>query len=80
MKQLKPNAAEAVLGFHYVCPTSGGYVAFGEGSVRHVNPEHFAALRHADAPDQQPEFTSPIKVPSADKSSENADEQLVRAH
>ncbi len=32
-KQLRPNASETVLGFHYGCPTSGGYVAFGDGSL-----------------------------------------------
>jgi hypothetical protein len=73
--QLKPNAGETVLGFHYVCPSSGGYVAFGDGSVRYVDREQFATLRHADIPDQPPEFTSPIKEPTADEPRENADEQ-----
>jgi hypothetical protein len=72
--QLKPNAAETVLGYHYVCPTSGGAVAFGDGSVRYVDPEEFATLRHADTPDQPPEFTSPVKEMSAVEQSENADE------
>lgn len=77
-KQLKPNAAETVLGFHYLCPSSGGYVAFGDGSVRYVDPQQFATLRHADTPDQPPEFTSPIKEPSENKPRENADEQPGR--
>ncbi len=74
MKQLKPNAAETVLGFHYVCPTLGGHVAFGDGSVRYVDREQFATLRHADTPDHPPEFISPVKVPPADKPRENAGE------
>ncbi len=74
MKQLKPDAAETVLGFHYVCPTSGGCVAFGDGSVRYVDREEFATLRHADHPDQPPEFISPVKRPAADTPIENAGE------
>jgi hypothetical protein len=75
MKQLRPNAAKTVLGFHYRCPTSGGYVAFGDGSVKYVDREKFATLRHADTPDQAPEFVSPLKRPSADEPTENIDEQ-----
>lgn len=73
--RLRPNAAETVLGFHYICPSSGGYVAFGDGSVRYVDREQFAKLRHADTPDQPPEFTSPIKPLPAEDQSENADEK-----
>ena len=73
--QLKPNAAETILGYHYVCPSSGGLVAFGDGSVRYVDREEFATLRHADTPDQPPEFTSPVKKLSAGERKENADEQ-----
>ena len=69
MKQLRPNAAETVLGYHYLCPVSGGTVAFGDGSVRYVSREKFASLRHADNPDQTPEFISPVKQPSEDESS-----------
>lgn len=73
--QRKPNAAETVLGFHYVCPTLGGYVAFGDGSVRYVDREYFATLRHADTPDQPPEFISPVKEPPEESPRENADER-----
>ncbi len=75
MKQLKPNAAETVLGYHYACPTLGGQVAFGDGSVKYVDPERFATLSHADTPDQPPEFISPVKEPPADKLRENGDER-----
>lgn len=73
--RLKPNAAETVLGFHYACPSSGGYVAFGNGSVRYVDGEQFAKLRHADTPDYPPEFTSPKKQTSSENEKENADEK-----
>ncbi len=75
MKQLKPNAAEIVLGYHYVCPESGGNVAFGDGAVRYVDREQFATLLHADTPDQTPEFISPIKKPLTSDPKENTDEQ-----
>ena len=75
MRQLKPNAADIVLGYHYVCPESGGYVAFGDGSVRYVDSEQFATLLHADTPDQTPEFISPIKEPLAGELNGNTDEQ-----
>ncbi len=75
MKQLKPNAAKTVLGFHYLCPTAGGSVAFGDGSVRYVEQAEFAQLRHADTPDQTPEFISPIKEPSVDEVKDDIDEQ-----
>ena len=74
MKQLKPNAAEIVLGYHYVCPESGGNVAFGNGAVRYVDREQFAKLVHADTPDQPPEFISPTKEPMAAEPKENPDE------
>jgi hypothetical protein len=75
MKQLRPNASKTVLGFHYLCPTSGGYVAFGDGAVKYVDREQFAKLRHADTPDQPPEFVSPAKEPSGDESSQQVDQQ-----
>lgn len=75
MKQLKPNAAEIVLGYYYGCPESGGNVAFGDGAVRYVDSEQFATLLHADTPDQTPEFFSPIKEPLAGNPRENTDEQ-----
>jgi hypothetical protein len=71
--KLKPNAAETVLGFHYLCRRLGGYVALGDGSVRYVDREQFVTLRHADPPDHPPEFSSPIKEPAADEPTENAD-------
>jgi len=73
--QRKPNAAETVLGYHYVCPTLGGHVAFGDGSVRYIDREHFATLRHADTPDQPPDFISPFKEPPEESPRENADER-----
>lgn len=73
--RLKPNAAETVLGYHYVCPISGGYVAFGDGSVRYVDPEQFESLRHAETPDYAPEFHSPKKQATLDDKNVNADEK-----
>lgn len=73
--QLKPNASQTVLGYHYACPSSGGSVAFGDGSVRYVSREEFATLPHANTPDQPPEFTSPTKKPEADEQNENSQEQ-----
>ncbi len=73
--QLKPNAAQTVLGYYYRCASSGGDVAFGDGSVKYVGREQFAKLRHADSPDQTPEFISPVKVPTVDESTEIANER-----
>ena len=73
--QRKPDAEKTVLGYHYACPTLGGYVAFGDGAVRRVDPVSFSTLRHADLPDQTPEFISPAKVPPAKQPTEHADEQ-----
>lgn len=75
MKQLKPNASKIVLGYHYVCPESGGNVAFGDGAVRYVDSEQFATLVHADTPDQAPEFISPIKESLASDLKQNTNEQ-----
>ncbi len=75
MKQLKPNAAQTVLGFHYLCPISGGTVAFGDGSVKYVEQEEFATLRHADFPEYPPEFISPVKKPPSAELTEGADQQ-----
>lgn len=72
--QRKPNAANTVLGYHYLCPTVGGSVAFGDGSVRYVTQEVFSTLRHANTPDQTPEFISPIKAPPSEESVKKGDE------
>lgn len=50
-------------------------MAFGDGSVRYVDQNQFATLRHADTPDQTPEFTSPTKLPPAKDSIESANER-----
>jgi hypothetical protein len=73
--QRKPDAAKTVLGYHYACATSGGYVAFGDGAVKYVDHEQFATLRHADSPDQTPEFISPSRMPPAKEANENVDER-----
>jgi hypothetical protein len=51
------------LDFTAFVPVRVGYVAFGDGSARHVAREHLATLRRADTPYQPREVSSRVKLP-----------------